>query len=61
MRTVSGGGCWDLKSREEGMRGTNKFLEESASFTGVAVCPVPFSTFLFPLPTTSSDGSDGMG
>jgi hypothetical protein len=60
MRTVSGGGCWDLKSREEGMRGTNKFLEESASFAGVAVCSVPFSTFFFP-PTTSSDGSDVMG
>jgi hypothetical protein len=38
MRTVCGGGSWDLKSKEEGMRGTNKFLEDSRDFTGVAVC-----------------------
>ncbi|KAF1844508.1 uncharacterized protein K460DRAFT_335276 [Cucurbitaria berberidis CBS 394.84] len=44
MRTVSGGGCWDLKcgkqgdGREgtEGIRGTNKFLEECSDFSGVA-------------------------
>ena len=37
MRTVGGGGSWDLRSKEEGMRGTNKFLEDSKDFSGVAV------------------------
>jgi hypothetical protein len=48
MRTVSGGGCWDLKCSAPpsnpgatdgmaGLRGTNKFLEDSADFNGVAV------------------------
>ncbi|KAF2179047.1 hypothetical protein K469DRAFT_717558 [Zopfia rhizophila CBS 207.26] len=36
MRTVGGGGSWDLKSKEEGMAGTNKFLENSKDFTGIA-------------------------
>ncbi|CAO2648653.1 Nn.00g079200.m01.CDS01 [Neocucurbitaria sp. VM-36] len=44
MRTVSGGGCWDLKcgkqgdGREgtEGIRGTHKFLEECSDFSGIA-------------------------
>ena len=40
MRTVKGGGSWDLKAKEkeEGMKGTNKFLEDSPDFNGVAVC-----------------------
>lgn len=53
MRTVSGGGCWDFKLPKvegrsglgtvggdgwEGLRGTNRFLEESPDFTNVAVC-----------------------
>lgn len=37
MRTVGGGGSWDLKSKEEGMQGTNKFLEDSPTFNGIAV------------------------
>lgn len=37
MRTVGGGGSWDLRSKEEGMQGTNKFLEKSENFTGIAV------------------------
>jgi hypothetical protein len=37
MRTVSGGGSWDLKGKSEGMQGTNKFLEDSPNFQGVAV------------------------
>jgi hypothetical protein len=48
MRTVSGGGCWDLKCNTPptnpgatdgmaGLRGTNKFLEESVNFNGIAV------------------------
>lgn len=52
MRTVSGGGCWDFKLPKvegrsglgtvggdgwDGIRGTNKFLEESKDFTEVAV------------------------
>ncbi|KAJ4985825.1 hypothetical protein SVAN01_08723 [Stagonosporopsis vannaccii] len=51
MRTVSGGGMWDLKLPKaagrsglgtvggdgwEGMRGMNRFLEESRDFTGIA-------------------------
>lgn len=44
MRTISGGGCWDLKcgkqgdGREgtEGIRGSNKFLEDCSDFNGVA-------------------------
>jgi hypothetical protein len=51
MRTVSGGGCWDLKCSAApanpgaldgmaGLRGTNKFLEESSDFGGVAVSTV---------------------
>ncbi|KAF1926687.1 uncharacterized protein M421DRAFT_213913 [Didymella exigua CBS 183.55] len=51
MRTVSGGGCWDFKLPKvdarsglgtaggdgwEGIRGTNKFLEDSSNFTGIA-------------------------
>ncbi|KAF1917949.1 hypothetical protein BDU57DRAFT_528453 [Ampelomyces quisqualis] len=47
MRTVSGGGCWDLKCSAPpanpgatdgmaGLRGTNKFLEDSSDFTGIA-------------------------
>lgn len=58
MRTVSGGGCWDFKLPKtegrgglgvlggdgwEGIRGTNKFLEESRDFTGVAVSLPLFS------------------
>jgi hypothetical protein len=37
MRTVCGGGSWDLKDKSEGMVGTNKFLDESPNFLGVAV------------------------
>lgn len=39
MRTVKGGGSWDLKgiNKEEGLRGTNKFLEDLPDFRGVAV------------------------
>jgi hypothetical protein len=48
MRTVSGGGCWDLKCSAPpanpgatdgmaGLRGTNKFLEDSSNFAGIAV------------------------
>jgi hypothetical protein len=48
MRTVSGGGCWDLKCSVApnnpgavdgmaGLRGTNKFLEDSKDFSGIAV------------------------
>ncbi|CAI6329063.1 unnamed protein product [Periconia digitata] len=44
MRTVRGGGSWDLKNaaKEEGMGGTNKFLEEAPDFSGVA------ALYLFP-------------
>ncbi|KAF2741682.1 hypothetical protein M011DRAFT_472876 [Sporormia fimetaria CBS 119925] len=42
MRTVAGGGSWDLKSKAEGMTGTNKFLEGARDFTGVA------GLYLFP-------------
>jgi hypothetical protein len=38
MRTVGGGGSWDLKSKADGMVGTNKFLDESPNFQGIAVC-----------------------
>jgi hypothetical protein len=38
MRTVAGGGSWDLKSKADGMVGTNKFLDESPNFQGIAVC-----------------------
>lgn len=52
MRTVSGGGCWDLKCSAPptnpgatdgmaGLRGTNKFLEDSTNFSGIAVCTRP--------------------
>lgn len=37
MRTVCGGGSWDLKSKAEGMAGINKFLEGAKNFEGVAV------------------------
>jgi hypothetical protein len=48
MRTVSGGGCWDLKISAPpsnpgatdgmaGLRGTNKFLEDSSNFCNIAV------------------------
>lgn len=37
MRAVGGGGSWELKSKEDGMVGTNKFLNDSKDFTGVAV------------------------
>jgi hypothetical protein len=48
MRTVSGGGCWDLKISTPptnpgatdgmaGLRGTNKFLEDSSNFCNIAV------------------------
>lgn len=47
MRTVGGGGSWDLKSKEEGIMGTNKFLENSKDFSGVAVRP--FTGPYFPL------------
>ncbi|KAF2243410.1 hypothetical protein BU26DRAFT_117282 [Trematosphaeria pertusa] len=36
MRAVGGGGSWELKSKEDGMVGTNKFLNDSKDFTGVA-------------------------
>lgn len=42
MRTVCGGGSWDLKDKSEGMVGTNKFLDESPNFLGVA------GLYLFP-------------
>lgn len=44
MRTVKGGGSWDLKAkeREEGMKGTNKFLEDLSDFNGVAVSVLVF-------------------
>ncbi|KAF2711154.1 hypothetical protein K504DRAFT_466173 [Pleomassaria siparia CBS 279.74] len=47
MRTVSGGGSWDLRCKSEGMVGTNKFLDESTDFQGIA------GLFLFPSHTTS--------
>jgi hypothetical protein len=45
---MSGGGCWDLKISAPptnpgatdgmaGLRGTNKFLEDSSDFNGIAV------------------------
>lgn len=37
MRTVGGGGSWDLKSKADGMVGTNKFLNDSTNFQGIAV------------------------
>lgn len=41
MRTVCGGGSWDLKitpkTESDGMKGTNTFLEEAKDFKGVAV------------------------
>jgi hypothetical protein len=37
MRTVGGGGSWELKSKAEGMRGTNKFLEGASDFCNIAV------------------------
>ena len=41
MRTVCGGGSWDLKitpkTESDGMKGTNSFLEEAKDFKGVAV------------------------
>lgn len=39
MRTVRGGGSWDLKAKEqeEGMKGINKFLEDATDFNGIAV------------------------
>ena len=39
MRTVKGGGSWDLKAKEkeEGMKGINKFLEDATDFNGIAV------------------------
>ena len=37
MRTVAGGGSWDLKSKADGMVGTNKFLDDSPNFQGIAV------------------------
>lgn len=51
MRTVSGGGCWDLKCSAaptnpgatdgmSGLRGVNKFLEESSDFMSIAVGPL---------------------
>lgn len=42
MRTVGGGGSWDLKSKADGMVGTNKFLNDSANFQGIA------GLYLFP-------------
>ncbi|KAH7117679.1 hypothetical protein B0J11DRAFT_536469 [Dendryphion nanum] len=46
MRTVCGGGSWDLKitpkSESDGMKGTNTFLEEAKNFSGVA------GLYLFP-------------
>ena len=54
MRTVKGGGSWDLKGREkeEGMKGTNKFLEDLSDFNGVAVgfCFLPLSFDLYMSP-----------
>lgn len=50
MRTVSGGGCWDLKigggDGWDGLKGMNKFLEDSSDFSGVAVSTPLFSTGL---------------
>lgn len=45
MRTMCGGGCWDLKSGKngdgkvgvDGLRGTNEFLEGCRDFCGIAV------------------------
>ncbi|KAL5113652.1 hypothetical protein ACEQ8H_008467 [Pleosporales sp. CAS-2024a] len=53
MRTVNGGGCWDLKCSTPpanpgatdgmaGLRGTNKFLEDSSDFNSIA------ALYLFP-------------
>ncbi|KAF2676253.1 hypothetical protein K458DRAFT_424872 [Lentithecium fluviatile CBS 122367] len=42
MKTVCGGGSWDLKDKSEGIVGTNKFLEGSPNFLGVA------GMYLFP-------------
>ncbi|KAF2016676.1 hypothetical protein BU24DRAFT_423049 [Aaosphaeria arxii CBS 175.79] len=36
MRTVSGGGSWDLRSKSEGVMGTNKFLEDAPNFASIA-------------------------
>lgn len=54
MRTICGGGSWDLKcgkqgdSREgwEGMRGTNSFLEQLSDFNSIAVRTNHPSTWL---------------
>lgn len=37
MRTVGGGGGWDLRSKSEGMIGTNKFLDGANDFCNMAV------------------------
>ena len=39
MKTVAGGGSWDLKGKEiyDGVKGINKFLEDAPDFTQVAV------------------------
>ncbi|KAJ4348696.1 uncharacterized protein N0V89_010074 [Didymosphaeria variabile] len=44
MRTVKGGGSWDLKGKEkeEGLRGTNDFLDKAPDFSAVA------GLYLFP-------------
>lgn len=42
MRTVSGGGSWELKGKSEGMQGTEKWLEKVDNFLGVA------GLYLFP-------------
>lgn len=44
MRTVGGGGSWDLKGKSEGMQGTNKFLEGSKDFSNIAVSISSFSS-----------------
>jgi hypothetical protein len=42
MRTISGGGSWDLKSKAQGISGINTFLSDSPNFVNIA------GLYLFP-------------
>ena len=51
MRTVKGGGSWDLsgKEKEEGLKGINGFLMEANDFSGIAVRhPLPCGVVYLP-------------
>jgi len=39
MRTVKGGGSWELKNKEkaEGLKGIDEFLDKATDFSGIAV------------------------